>query len=396
MKPADNHYITELIKFKSDSLTNLDYTFAGLSNAGIASGFKLEIPEVSSLNATFYGFGEKKEFESFPADMLSIITKPTTLRGTFLRTGLKKILPGFFDSLLNLESVWECFKNSKLGKGYYNGVDAGAYTKQSVDATNDFIPVSLFWKNPKLKDISHCFNYIGEGWFGSLSSGYLAYHIIRRELFWNGKTSGNKAGTIENAFYAFAKNNRILVEPNLLKHAPNMVHMGGLFTQTNQMQHTVGWATMIPVAASETQIYKFSESSGNYTATPVAGKGLTFDLRVIFPGNGYPKIKTLTGAFTAAAKGSNIGFQHPIDYTPIGLAAKLDLKMNGKDFLSKFPNANAGSVDAYNKSFLGQSGGNEQEKSDGRNGVFYLLDQDERIGDKQNLPALVFNNAIPY
>ncbi|PUB28104.1 hypothetical protein C8J95_10848 [Elizabethkingia sp. YR214] len=395
-EPTTNNYVVELSKFKSNSLTNLDYTFAGLTVAIPSADFKLETPEVTTMNSTFYGFGEGKEFEAFPADMLAQITKPTILNGTFFRAGLKKILPGFLDSFADLESVWECFKNSKLGKGYYNDLNAGAYPDMAINATNDFIPVSLFWKNPKLKNISHCFNYIGEGWFGNLSSGYLAYHVIRRELFWNGKSVGNTAGTIENAFYAFAKNNRILCEPNLLKHTPNMKHIGGIFTQTNQTQHTVGWATMIPVAASETAIYQFAENAGEYTATAVAGKGLTFDLRVMFPEASYPSILTLNGAFTVAATGGNYGFNHSIDYTPNGVAAKLDLGLSAADFLSKFPNSKAGSVDTYTQSMLGQSGGSEIDKSDGRNGVFYMLDQDARITDKATVPSLVFNNAIPY
>ncbi|QRI48315.1 hypothetical protein JQC76_09375 [Elizabethkingia anophelis] len=395
-EPTTNNYIVELSKFKSNSLTNLDYTFAGLSQANVSSDFRLETPEVTTMNSTFYGFGEGRDFEAFPADMLSQITKPTGLRGTFFRAGLKKILPGFLDSFFNLETVWECFKNSKLGSGHYSGVEAWVYTGQAVEGTNDFIPVSLFWKNPKLKDISHCFNYIGGGWFGNVNSGYLAFHIIRRELFWNGKSVGNTSGTIENAFYAFAKNNRVLCEPNLLKHAPNMKHLGGIFTQTNQVQHNVGWATMIPVAASETEVYQFSESGGNYTATPVAGKGLTYDLRVMFPASSYPNILTLNGAFTVAATGSNMGFQHAVDCTPSGIPAKLDLGMSGADFLAKFPNAKAGSVDSYAQMMLGQSGGSEADKADGRNGVFFMLDQDTRITDKATIPALVFNNAIPY
>ncbi|WP_336833560.1 PEGA domain-containing protein [Sphingobacterium siyangense] len=396
MVPTINNYIQEISVFRSDSLTNLDYTFAGLSKANVGPNFKLETPQVASMNATFYGFGVGREFDSFPADMLSQISLPTALRGTFFRAGLKKILPGFLDSLTELVSVFECFKNSKLGKGYYSGVDAGQYPTMAVQGSNDFVPVSLFWKNPKLKDISHVFNYIGEGWFGNLSSGYLAYFVIRRELFWNGKTAGNLNGTIQSAFYAFGKCNRVLCEPNILKHAPNMVYLGGIFTQTNQMQHPVGWATMVPVAASETEVYRFSENNGNYTAVPVAGKGLTFDLRLMFPDISYPKVTCISGAFTVAATGSTMGFQHQIDYTTNGQVAKLDLSMSGTDFLSKFPNAKAGSMDAYAKLMLGQTGGTESDKNDGRHGVFYRLDQDSRISDKTTLPSLIFNNAIPY
>lgn len=396
LAPKINNYIQEILTFRSDSLSNLDYTFAGLSQANVSPSFKLETPEVSTMIASFYGFGVGREFDSFPANMLSLINKPTILRGTFFKAGLKKILPGFLDSFTELVSVFECFKNSKLGKGYYNGINAGQYTTMAVQGSNDFVPVSLFWKNPKLKDISHVFNYIGEGWFGNLSSGYLAYFTIRRELLWNGKTTGNQSGTIESAFYAFGKCNRVLCEPNILKHAPNMVYLGGLFTQTNQMQHPVGWGTMIPVAASESEIYQFAVSDGNYTATPIAGKGLTFDLKLMFPAASYPKIKCISGAFTVAATGNTMGFQHKIDYTPNGQVAKLDLSMNGSDFLSKFPNAKEGSIDAYAKMLLGQSGGTESDKNDGRHGVFYLLDQDNRISDKTTLPRLVFNNAIPY
>ena len=45
------------------------------------------------------------------------------------------------------------FQNSKLGKGYYQDVYPWDYRdKHSVEGTSyDFIPVSLFWKNPKLK-----------------------------------------------------------------------------------------------------------------------------------------------------------------------------------------------------------------------------------------------------
>lgn len=85
----------------------------------------------------------------------------------------------------------------------------------------------------------------------------MAYFVIRRELFQNGKSLGNVSGTIENAFYAFAKCNRILFEPNILKHAPNMVHMGGMFTQTNYMSHAVSWGGMIPVGASEDEVFTF-------------------------------------------------------------------------------------------------------------------------------------------
>ena len=74
----------------------------------------------------------------------------------------------------------------------------------------------------------------------------------------------------------------------------------------------------------------------------------------------------------------------------------IDQSFNGAAFLAKFPNAKAGSVDAYAKMMLGQSGGSEADKADGRNGVFFMLDQDNRITDKATIPALVFNNAIPY
>ncbi|TDS17647.1 PEGA domain-containing protein [Sphingobacterium paludis] len=396
LSPTVNNFVQEISVFRSDSITNLDYTFAGLSLANVTPGFKLETPEATTLIASFYGFGAGREFESFPAAMLSLIRKPTVLRGTFFKAGLKKILPGFLDSLTELQSVFECFKNSKLGKGYYNGVDAGQFPTIAVQGSDDFVPVSLFWNNAKLTDISHAFNYIGEGWFGNLSSGYLAYFIIRSEIFWNGKTSGNAQGTIVSAFYAFGKCNRILCEPNILKHAPAMVYIGGMFTQTNTTQHAVGWGTMIPVAASESTVYQFSENAGNYTAVAVPGKGLTFDLSVMFPEAAYPKITCISGAFTAAATGDGIGFQHPIDYTPNGLPAKLDLSISGADFLAKFPNANAGSIDDYAKLILGQSGGTDSDKNDGRHGVFHLLDQDDRIRDKATLPSLVFNNAIAY
>ncbi|MCL1676506.1 PKD domain-containing protein [Elizabethkingia meningoseptica] len=392
-EPTTNNYIVEISKFKSDSLTNLDYTFAGLSHANVTAGFKLETPKVEAMDVAFYGFGEGREFEAFPADMLSQITKPTGLRGTFFRAGLKKILPGFLDSLFNLETVFECFKNSKLGKRYYDGVYPWDYRDMhSIDPAYDFIPVSLFWKNPKLKDVSHCFNYIGEGRFGNLTSGYDAYNVVRRELFWNGKSLGNTKGTIENAFYMFAKNNRILFEANILKYAPEMKHIGGIFAQTNMTSHAISWGGMIPIAKNETTSIR-SYDGGQ--PVEVEGNGLTYDLNVMFPDASYPKILTLNGAFTiAVANGS--GFNHDINYSWAASPVTIDQSFNSATFLAKFPNAKAGSVDGYAQQMLGQSGGSVADKADGRNGVFFMLDQDNRISDKATVPALVFNNAIPY
>ncbi|KUY30949.1 hypothetical protein [Elizabethkingia ursingii] len=392
-EPTINNYIIEVSKFKSSTLTNLDYTFAGLSVAVPSFDFKLETPEVTTMDSTFYGFGEGREFESFPADMLSQITKPTELRGTFFRAGLKKILPGFLDSFFNLETVFECFKNSKLGKGYYNNVYPWDYRdKHSIDSSYDFIPVSLFWKNPKLKDVSHCFNYIGEGWFGNLTSGYLAYNIVRRELFWNGKSFGNTKGTIENAFYMFAKNNRILCEANILKYAPEMKHIGGMFTQTNQVTHAISWGGMIPIAINDTTSLR-SYDGGQ--PVEVDGNGLTYDLNVMFPAESYPNILTLNGAFTNAVANGD-GFNHYIDYNGSANPVVIDQSFSGAAFLAKFPNATTGSVDGYAQQMLGQTGGTAEDQKDGRNGVFYMLDQDTRIIDKHAIPALLFNNAIPY
>ncbi|AQX05143.1 hypothetical protein BAX97_16040 [Elizabethkingia meningoseptica] len=70
-EPMINTHVLEICKFKSNSLTNLDFTFAGLSVAILSPDFKLEIPEVTTVNSTFYSFGEQNEFEAFPADMLS-------------------------------------------------------------------------------------------------------------------------------------------------------------------------------------------------------------------------------------------------------------------------------------------------------------------------------------
>ena len=393
-EPSVNNYILEISKFKSSSLTNLDYTFAGLSQANVTADFKLETPEVTTMNSTFYGFGEQKEFEAFPADMLSKITKPTGLRGTFFRCGLHKVLSGFLDSFADLETVWECFKYSKLGKGYYNDVYPWDYRdKHSIDSSYDFIPVSLFWKNPKLKDVSHCFNYIGEGWFGNLTSGYLAFNMVRRELFWNGKSVGNATGTIENAFYMFAKNNRVLCEANILKYAPNMKHIGGMFTQTNHVSHAISWGGMIPIAKNETTAIHSNDGGQPFEVT---GNGLTYDLNVMFPAASYPNILTLNGAFTVAATGGSYGFNHDLDYNGSASPVIIDQSFKATDFLTKFPNAKAGSVDSYAQLMLGQSGGTETEKADGRNGVFYMLDQDSRIKDKATVSTLVFNNAIPY
>lgn len=406
--PTQNPYVTKILDFRVSDHWNHhhDWSFAGLVNCDLSANVSLS-PNTESMYHTFHDFGVNVN-PVIPDKLFKASTQKfynlTSLTGTFYKSGFKKIPLGLLDNMVNLESVFECFKNSKLGLGYYNNLDYGTYIGQSVNGSNDFIPVSLFWNNPKLKDVSHCFNYIGEGSFGNLNSGYLAFNVIRRELFWNGKTAGNPSGTIENAFYMFSKNNRLLFEPNLFKHAKKMKNIGGIFSQTNYMSHAVGWGGLIPIAKDESNIYDFSQvTDGDSSTMPYkAGKGLTFDLHVMFPldqnspVNSYPTINTINGAFSASAIGENYGFNHAIDYNPNGLNIKLKQMLYGEFFLLAFANATQGSVDQYSKTMLGQSGGSDSDKNDGRNGAFYMLDQDNRISGKANLPQLVFNNAIPY
>ncbi|UIR56363.1 hypothetical protein LZQ00_00710 [Sphingobacterium sp. SRCM116780] len=397
MAPSINNFVVEIVKVKSATLTNLDYSLAGLPNATVVSGFQLETPEVETMVATFYEFGRNITTLrwSFPATMLSQITKPTELTGTFFRCGFRKIETGFLDSFVNLTSVWEIFKNSYLGFDYYKGIDGGAFRSSSVNGTDDFVPVSLFWKNKYLTDISHAFNFIGNGNFGNFTSGYNSFFVIRRELFWNGKDVGNANGTIATALYTFGKCNRILFEPNIFKHVPNISIIGGMFTQTSFTSHPIAWATMIPIARSESTIVTSVTAEG--VVNTGNGKGLTFDLNVIFP-NSYPSVTCMNGAFTCAADGVDYGFNNPIDYVPNGIAGmKFSQAFSGADFLAKFPNAKANSVSASAKMLLGQTAGTETDKSDGRNGALYRLNQaDGRLTDAATLPALVFNNAVAY
>lgn len=401
LQPKSNAYITAFHKFKSAAIEDLNYTFGGLVNCTLDADFVLETPEVSKMEATFHSFGLniKTERWSFPKNMLKRISKPKRLGGTFYKSGLRKIEIGFFDSLTEVTSLWECFKNSKLGHANWAGKDAGAYSKQIIDGSDDFLPVSLFWNMPKLKDVSHTFNYIAEGHVGNLSSGYLAFLPVRRELFWNGKSKGNKAGTITEAFYMFGKANRLICEPNILKHAPDMRAIGGIFTQTNSTRHDVGWGTMYPVASSETEVYNFSkDKEGNFITEKAPGKGLTNDLNIIFPAATYPKITCITGAFTCAVDNKDSGFNHPLDYTAAGLPVKLDQKLDAKIFLAKFPKATAGSIDKRDLMLLGQnSESSDEDAKDGSHGVFYKLNQvDGRILNDKSVPELVFKNAIPY
>jgi len=394
--PIDNPYLIEVSKIQSSTLQNLDFSFGGLVNAVVTTDFILDTPEVETMTMAFYRFGRNNLTHrwSFPAGMLSRITKPTALRGTFFGCGLRKVEAGFLDSFVNLTSVWELFKNSMLGAGYYQDVSPwGPYPNSAISGDDDFIPVSLFWKNKFLANISHAFNFIGDTGYGGLQSGYSSFLVLRRELFWNGKSVGNAHGTIIEAYYAFGKCNRILFEPNLFKHLPTIQRMGGMFTQTNYMTHTVAWATMVPMAASETTIVTEADANGIKTAP---GKGLTFDLNLIFPET-YPSVTCMSGAFTCAADGVDYGFNRPLDYRPANLPITVSQAFSGADFLAKFPNAGVGSSDDRDLMFLGQATGTDTEKRDGRHGVFHRLNQpDGRISDAPTLPSLLFNNAIAY
>ena len=79
-------------------------------------------------------------------------------------------------------------------------------------------------------------------------------------------------------------------EANILKYAPEMKHIGGMFTQTNQVSHAISWGGMIPIAKNEATSIR-SYDGGQ--PVEVEGNGLTYDLNVMFPEAGYPKFLRL-------------------------------------------------------------------------------------------------------
>ena len=303
LDPVHQNHITKIIRIKSTSITNLNFSLAGLTNCIPDPDFVLETPLVSDMFATFHSFGRDRnptdpDYWIFNTELLSHITRPTLLNNTFRECRMKEIPAGFFDNQVNVVDLFETFKRSKLGVKYYQGWTHDQFLQRNLEGTS-FIPMNLLHNMPKLWRVRAAFNAmdISGRDFGTLSEGFGNWHalclLIKSDFFWNGKNKGNSVGTIQDISYCFGKINQVAVEKDLFKYVKNsLTNISAVFYQAN-------W----PRSRSVSQVVLLYPSgvSNDWIAMT------TMNLQEILGSQPFPNVKLALNAFCAAA-GSWYGF----------------------------------------------------------------------------------------
>lgn len=294
--PIDKAYIVRMVKFRSSSLENLYYSFAGLVNMDMDNDFILETPEVSSMNFAFWNTAKNLDGFILPAKLLSRITLLQQTYRIFMGCGTTEIPEGFLDSLSYLTSAFEMFRQCmKLGINR---------TPENID---NYIPVTLLHKCINLKNITGMFNACLDN-HGNYPSWYSLKPTIKKEFF--------RYTKIEIADYAFNKWNRFNVEPDLFYYIKGTLKsIEGIFFASNQCQNSIAYMTLKP--------------------------GTTMNLSEIFPDSTYPNITNMIGAFSPQViSGNSYGFNSD----PGG--AMQQVKLDIQSFISKFPNCKSGSANS--------------------------------------------------
>jgi len=241
--PSTVTHITKIIKFYSNSITNINYAFAGLTHCCPGDDFIIDCQKVTTAVAAFHSFGTvlpagQTGFWSFRHDLLSKLTLLTNLNNMFRQCGMRDIPVGFFDSQILVTELFETFKRSRLGVRYYEGWTLHEVVDRNLAGTS-FIPMSLFRNMPNLKSLYATFNAleITDRVFGDLEPGTFGNWarpclLIRAELFWNGRDRGNLQSTIEQLYLTFGKMNELAVEKDLFRYCyTSLKDISGIFTQ---------------------------------------------------------------------------------------------------------------------------------------------------------------------
>ncbi|MDR2087119.1 MAG: hypothetical protein LBP72_08080, partial [Dysgonamonadaceae bacterium] len=261
--PVDNPYITKMKKFKSESISSLNQTFAGLVNCRHDDDFVLETPLVTSAWAAFMNYGagvyNADELWALKPALFSQINKqgfsPRGLDETFRQSGFTNIERRLLEGFTTLTGLFETFRQmTNLGKNWYaKNNTANAYAESVYPALhpsagtglvnpdtvleNDksYIPVDLLWYSPNLSTIEGLFNATHDD-HGSMSPNGRSYRPpVRREFFWNGKSAGNQSGTLTNINLCFYKHNRIIFDTDIFAYVKNTLRSArGTFAATYQ------------------------------------------------------------------------------------------------------------------------------------------------------------------
>ena len=300
-------WITKIDKFKSTSLQDLSWTFAGLSALSFDPEFVLETPAVMNVSFAFQQAFTSVQYPVLPAGLFSQITGVTAAYRTFFQAGawnldegytggIVEIPEGFLDSFSSCAVLFEFFRQCPLGANR---------TPETIDT---YIPSSLLWKMVNLRNITGLFNACID-FHGSYPSGYSLKPTVKADWF--------KNTVIATADYAFYNWNRANVEPDLFRHIKGTLKsIEGIFCNWNQAGTAINYGTI--------------------------KAGATNDLAQVFPDSSYPGIINMKRAFQPAAPGVADGSWngHPGGGSEINVQVKLDLAA----FIAKFPACNATSA----------------------------------------------------
>jgi len=300
--PVGIAHIVQMVKYKSDSITNLNYAFAGLINCLPAPDFIIEAPLATDAFGAFHSFGTGvQQLWTFRADLLSQLTALTNMTNMFRECGIRYITEGFFDAQTKVSSLFETFKRSSLGVGYYQDWTLQEFLERNLAGTS-FIPMTLLRNMPNLKDVKGMFNalVITGGGFGVPNAPYFGnwYNLsilIRAELFWNGKNKGNAAGTIEEASFMFGKINRVSVEKDLFRHVANSLqNISAIFWEAN-------WPRTLSVGQNMLFGWGFEPGTG-WMPSQLRTDWInttTMNVQEILASRQFPKLELALNAFCA-------------------------------------------------------------------------------------------------
>jgi hypothetical protein len=316
LAPVTKPHITKLVKYLSNSIVNINYGFAGLTECVPDPGFKLEAPLVTTAIAAFHSFGRNASKGdpgawTFRGDLLSELTELTDLNNMFRECRMREIPQGFFDSQTQVTQLYETFKRSWLGVGYYRQIGVSDFMNMNT-AGESYLPMNLLHHMPNLTTLFATFNAMmitnrDFGWWAGGSYGDDDWNngtrhcslLIKADFFWNGKAEGNAAGTLQYIDYAFGKINQASFEKDVFRYIRNsLVTMSAVFYETS-------WPIRAYVGSFPLGWINQGWSLDPYPETKAAVEAwanrVSLNLQEILGTSPFPNVQLALNAFCAAA-----------------------------------------------------------------------------------------------
>lgn len=262
--PQDRPHIVEIIRFRSTSISNLNWTFGGLTMCrphvkdSEYPSFILETPLVTDAVATFHRFGLNVDtihpnYWTFIDNLLYMLPNLTNMNNTFRECRMREIPIGFLDAQVNVVELFETWKKSWLGYHYFQDWRLAEFIQRSLEGSS-YIPMTLLHKMRNLRRLTATFNatmfdqnggnfmyeeWTSENWnAGNWDGGWNnPCLLLKAEFFQNRMSSGESLGTIESVYLCFGKLNRMAFGKDVFRYIKHcLTNIAGAFTQVHHPQ----------------------------------------------------------------------------------------------------------------------------------------------------------------